>query len=239
MGKYTFKPYSPKFKKLYREEEANLRKVLPESVKIEHVGSSAVPGLGGKGIIDIAVLTPKNEVESYMNALQQQGYRYSPHPGDASDKFMEKVVNYSGGERRVHVHLTLDPNFWKSFLNVRDYLREHPDSRDEYARIKKEGAQLAEGDGVKYGNYKAEWVRNLARKAEEEARQKGKKGRLETIVLGVISIISFIFGIFLISSNIVGNAIGIISHNINGSGIILSLIGLICGFICIKRMRIK
>src|SRR4030067_2496017 len=238
MGKYTFKPYSSKFNELYHKEESKLKKILPSEVKIEHIGSTAVPGLGGKGVIDIAVYTPQERVENYMRILERGGYEYSPHPGDKQDKFMQKIVKSGKEERRVHVHLTLDPNFWNSFLNVRDYLREHIDARDEYARIKQEAATHAADDGNKYRNYKAEWIKSLARKADEEARQKGKKHQLETIVTGGIALLSFLAGGFLLSANITSKAIeSTINSRLNWIGGILFLIGSSLGFIWLRRIK--
>lgn len=234
--KYKYKEYDSIYPRLYGQERTKLSKILPEDVKIEHVGSTSVPGLGGKGIIDIAVYTPKERIDDYMRILKGQGYEYSPHPGDASDKFMQKIIKYGGKERRVHVHLTLDPKFWESFLNVRDYLREHTDAREEYAKIKQEGSNHAAGDGNKYGNYKVEFVRNLAIKANEDARQKGKKHRLETIVAGSLALILFLSGGFLFAGNVTGKVVsGGVNSSLNWIAGSLFLIGLVSGFIWLKR----
>ena len=51
MKKYVFKPYNPKFPVLFEQEKQRIASHLKEKAPIEHVGSTAVPGLGGKGII--------------------------------------------------------------------------------------------------------------------------------------------------------------------------------------------
>ncbi len=167
MGKYTFKPYNPKFKKIYLKEKAKLQKILPNKTKIEHVGSTAVLGLGGKGIIDIAILSSKKDWKKYMSLLEKKGFEYKPHPGDEKRKFMQKIIRYSGGERRVHLHLTLTKEFWNSFISFRNYLRKNKEERDKYAKIKREGAKCAKDDGKKYGAYKMDFLKDLARKAQK------------------------------------------------------------------------
>lgn len=63
MLKYVFRPYDPIFPKLFIKEKNRLKKFLGRTVLIEHVGSTAIPGLGGKGIIDIAIAAPdKNDL---------------------------------------------------------------------------------------------------------------------------------------------------------------------------------
>ena len=54
LEKYSFNEYSAKYKKQFYIEKLKLKKIIPKT-KIEHVGSSSVRGLGGKGIIDLAI----------------------------------------------------------------------------------------------------------------------------------------------------------------------------------------
>lgn len=58
LRKYVFRRYNSKYELLFNKEKAKLKKILPKA-KIEHVGSTAVKGLGGKGIIDISIIVPK------------------------------------------------------------------------------------------------------------------------------------------------------------------------------------
>lgn len=165
LDKYKYVRYSKQYPRMYENERGVLLGNLPHGARIEHVGSTSVPGLGGKGIIDIAVFHPKNQFEVYQTGIQLAGYEYRPRPGDEKRKFYQKVVVEGGKERRKHVHLTSDEDFWNSFIAFRDYLRTHKNVRDEYARIKREGAKLSGGDGVKYAEYKIEFLQNTARKA--------------------------------------------------------------------------
>ncbi len=162
--KYTYKKYSPKFRAWFRAERAKLVKAFPRGTVIAHVGSTAVPGLGGKGIIDIAIETPKKKAKDFVGKASKLGFVYKKYPGDASRKFMDKIVRYAGKERRVHLHLTLDKNFLDSFLAVRDYLRVDKAAREEYAAVKKEAAAQAK-KGRTYWKHKAAVLSKLHERA--------------------------------------------------------------------------
>ena len=62
MNKYIFKPYHEIFPKLFEQEKLRLSKYLTGEYMIEHIGSTAVPGLGGKGIIDIMISVSKDKM---------------------------------------------------------------------------------------------------------------------------------------------------------------------------------
>jgi GrpB-like predicted nucleotidyltransferase (UPF0157 family) len=152
--KYQYMKYSSKFPELFKKEKAKLTKAFPKGTIVEHIGSTAVPGLGGKGIIDIAIKTPRNKVKDYVGMAEKCGFTYKKYPGDKLRKFMDKVIKYSGNERRVHLHLTLTKQFWNSFILFRDYLKENKKAINEYADIKKQAAKHAKGDKKKYWKHK-------------------------------------------------------------------------------------
>lgn len=78
MKKYIFKPYSDLFPSLFNKEKERIASQLLKKASIEHVGSTAVPGLGGKGIIDIAIAVDKSDMENATAALQELGYEFRP-----------------------------------------------------------------------------------------------------------------------------------------------------------------
>jgi GrpB-like predicted nucleotidyltransferase (UPF0157 family) len=165
--KYKFVKYDPNYLKLFNKYKSQLIKSLGNDIKIEHVGSSAVPGLGGKGIIDIAIFTPKNKLKTYILGLRELGFKETiDHPADNRRIFMQMVTKEKGKERRVHVHLALTNTFWDSFISFRDYLRKNKKVRDEYARIKKQGAKFAKGDAKKYRKSKEEFIIKSHKKLE-------------------------------------------------------------------------
>lgn len=173
MGKYIYKPYNHKFKDLFKKEKSKLKKILPDNTKIEHVGSTAVPELGGKGIIDIAIKTPKNKLNQFKNKLESLGYVHtSEHQPNDKRIFFQKIIRYQGKERRIHIHLTLNDKFWESFIVVRDYLKNHDNECKKYTKIKKEAVNYAKGEGKKYREYKDKYLKKLLKKAIEDKSKK-------------------------------------------------------------------
>lgn len=169
--KYKFRKYDPIFPILFEKERKKLTKILGEEIKIEHVGSTSVPGLGGKGIIDISILTPKTKLKSYMKKLKKLGFNEVPnHPGDDRRIFMQKVKFEGKKESRVHIHLCLTKEFWDSFIIFRDYLKKNKKAMEDYANIKKEAAKHAKNDGKKYGAHKMDLLKKLVKKALKDIR---------------------------------------------------------------------
>lgn len=165
--KYTFRKHSNSYKKLFNKEKSRLRKVIPDAT-IEHVGSTAVQGLGGKGIIDIAIRIPGNKAEQFIRKLKKLGYESSKEHAKNSERiFIKRTIKYAGEKRQVHVHLVLNKEFWNSFILIRDYLRENTTESERYAKIKKEAIKYANGDGRRYREYKNDFLKSLLRKAKK------------------------------------------------------------------------
>ncbi len=144
MEKYVFRPYNPIFIKLFEKEKKRLQVYLGENVLVEHIGSTAVPGLGGKGFIDIAVAGGES-LSSLSTKLQEVGYEYRP---DASTDerwfFKNELPDPLQETRRYHIHLTSHGSKdWKEMLAFRDYLRTHKDAVEKYAAIKNKAASIS------------------------------------------------------------------------------------------------
>ena len=74
--KYVYKPASCLFPELFQKEKKRIEQACDALLQIEHIGSTAIPGLGGKGIIDIAIATKKHTWEATKLQLQSLGYVY-------------------------------------------------------------------------------------------------------------------------------------------------------------------
>jgi len=160
MEKYVFRKYDPNYKKLFDQEREKLLSFLDEEVKIEHVGSTAVPGLGGKGILDIIVGV--SDMESVKKQLEQAGYEFRERASYPERYFFRIDYPYKNGRRRVHIHLTpLHSQDWREIINFRDYLLRHPEKVEEYAEIKKKAAQKAQGEQKKYKEYKQDFIDDI------------------------------------------------------------------------------
>ncbi len=156
MKKYIFKPYNDLFPSLFFKEKERIACRLPKGVSIEHIGSTAVPGLGGKGIIDIAIAVDKSVMDNSKTALQELGYEFRPS-FSTPDRFYFIIYLPDPEEdrRRYHIHLTYQSSKeWNELIGFRDYLRTHPEAMEEYAKVKKQAATIANEDGEQYRKLK-------------------------------------------------------------------------------------
>ncbi|NBC09234.1 MAG: GrpB family protein [Bacteroidetes bacterium] len=176
--------YDPAWQARFAEEAAVLSECLSSlSPRIEHIGSTAVKGLGGKPIIDILVGCPGDgALDEVVPALLSAGYCYYACYADRfkDRRFFARLSNHSAQafpdveqlpDRTAHppthhVHVVAyDSVFWKRHLAFRDYLRQHPIARDAYFRMK---VKLAKGVWESHNDYakaKGEFIRRIERLA--------------------------------------------------------------------------
>ncbi len=181
MKKYVFKPYSKIFPELFEKEKQRILAHVKTALTVEHIGSTAVPDLGGKGIIDIVIAVNKANMDSISKQLQDLGYEYRP-TFSTPDRFYFVIYLPDSEEenRRYHIHLTYpENNEWKELIGFRDYLRLHPAELQEYAELKKQAAFEANQEGDRYRKIKEpmfEKIRPLTNNfnCEEIFRQKMK-----------------------------------------------------------------
>ncbi len=166
MKKYVFNKYEEKFPELYRREKTKLKKILPRNVKIEHVGSTAILGLGGKGIIDILIASSKKDIQKIKKKLIKGGYEFKSKAGDKNRLFFEKNYKYQRKVRRVHAHVTIiNSKVWKGTIAVKDYLKQNKRIAKKYEQIKKKAVHNAKGEGKKYQDYKKSFLDTIEKKA--------------------------------------------------------------------------
>jgi len=167
--KYVFKEYSQKFPDLFNKEKNKLKHILTKDAIIEHIGSSAIPGLGGKGIIDILISVMKKNIEKNKEELQGHKYIFKPNAGSKERKYFEKDYVYDKKTRRVHIHLTFhNSSEFKQKVALVKYLKKHPEVAKKYIKIKKDAVRHARGEGKKYGEYKLKFLEKLNKKALKE-----------------------------------------------------------------------
>jgi GrpB-like predicted nucleotidyltransferase (UPF0157 family) len=167
--KYIFRGYSSKFPALFNKEKHKLENILTKDARIKHIGSSAIPGLGGKGIIDVLVAVKKKNINENREKLQKYNYVFKPNAGSKERKFFEKDYVYGRKTRRVHVHLTsYNGSEFRQKTAFIEYLKKHPEVVGEYAKLKKEATKYAKGEGKKYREYKHKFLEKLNKKALKE-----------------------------------------------------------------------
>ena len=151
-------PYDERWPTLYAEEIARLEPRLAArglSLRFEHTGSTAVPGLSAKPILDIlAGWRTEAERSAIVDALVAAGYDYRGEQGIPGRDFFRR-----GDPRQYHLHLTReDGAFWNDHRLFRDYLRTHADARDAYAALKTELAGRFRFERERYIEGKTDFV---------------------------------------------------------------------------------
>jgi GrpB-like predicted nucleotidyltransferase (UPF0157 family) len=136
-------PYDPDWPCRFDEERRVLAAVFAgtEAV-IEHVGSTAVPGLGAKPVIDVMVGIPALiEVERRIPALEVAGYEYV-HEYERQLPDRRYFRKPPLGPRTFHVHCVVTrSDFWNRQLAFRNHLRAHPESAEAYYKLKRDLAR--------------------------------------------------------------------------------------------------
>ena len=139
--------YNPQWPVQYEEEKERILGLIGHKVLgIEHVGSTAVPGLGAKPIIDIMVAVGHlADAEECIELLPGIGYEYVP-PSEVGIPERRYFRKGTPEVRTHHIHMVeLTSDFWERLLLFRDFLRTHPDVAQQYYQLKK-------GLAAKYGS---------------------------------------------------------------------------------------
>ena len=161
--------YDPRWPALFIEEEKKLRSVLdPASmVGLEHFGSTAIPGISAKPIIDIliAVRSLVDARRTYVNPLQSLGYVYWAENPKTDRMFFVKGMPPYGARRTHHVHVTEPEGEMWQRLAFRDYLRVHPDEARRYENLKRRLVAEHATDREAYTQAKTAYVVDVMRKA--------------------------------------------------------------------------
>ena len=136
---------------------------------IQHVGSTAIPGLPAKPIIDIQIAAKSLEAMKVIAipALQKLGYEYWYDNSDSERMFFVKGMPPFGEKRTHHVHI-VEPTskHWVGKIAFRDYLISHLEVAKEYELLKMELAQKHAFDREDYTSAKADFVNKVLRLAQ-------------------------------------------------------------------------
>ena len=174
----TIVPYDPDWPRRFEDERSVLAAVFAGSdAIIEHVGSTAVPGLGAKPVVDILIGVPiLREVEDRIPAFEAAGYEYvHEYEEQLPDRryFRKPRV----GTRAFHVHgVVTGSDFWIRHLAFRDHLRAHPESAVAYYTLKRELAMRVSKEA--YTEAKSPFIESVLASAirERESRRTGLSG---------------------------------------------------------------
>lgn len=168
-GQIVIVPYDANWPRRFEEERAVLASVFAGSgAVVEHIGSTSVPGLGAKPVIDVMVgVVALSDVEGRMPALEDAGYEYvQKYEAQLPERrYFRKPRT---GSRAFHVHCVVKGSeFWVRHLAFRDYLREHPASAAAYDELKRDlAARVTKAD---YTDAKSPFIESVLTAAMREA----------------------------------------------------------------------
>ena len=166
--------YDSRWPSLFEQESRSVAGALGEAVvAVEHIGSTAVPGLAAKPVVDmLAGLRTLALPASAVDAMDELGYEFLGENGIPGRLFFRK-----GRPRTHHVHAVLvGSDLWDRHLAFRDYLRAHGDEADDYADFKRRLVHDVDGDRDRYVDGKEAYAAALERRARSWKRGPGSVG---------------------------------------------------------------
>ncbi len=159
--------YDPSWPSMFEAARLALHAIFHDGGQIEHVGSTAVPGLGAKPIIDIMIgLTTFDRVTRAFPGLEGLGYEYvSEYEAEFPDRrYFRKPAEHP---RTHHLHIVeRGSNFWTRHLLFRDRLRGNRQIAKTYETLKRALAIRYRHDGVGYTNAKTEFIEGVLHEAD-------------------------------------------------------------------------
>jgi GrpB-like predicted nucleotidyltransferase (UPF0157 family) len=171
VGRIEVADYDPEWPRLFQREADRIRSVLGKRVvQLEHVGSTSVPGLAAKPIIDILLVVPDSGDEpAYVPDLEAAGYLLVIREAEWQQ---HRVFKGPDTNVNLHVYSPGSPEIGR-YLIFRDRLRSDPADRERYQRVKHELAQRDWRYVQQYADAKTEVVEEIIAWAQRQAGEGG------------------------------------------------------------------
>lgn len=152
-------PYDAAWPRRYEAERARITAALGKSaLRVEHIGSTAVPGFAAKPVVDVQVLVHDVDDAAVDTALRNAGYEL--HVVEPRHRM------YRTKSLDTHVHLWMDEAEAERHVTFRDWIRAHPDDRDLYLHVKRQLAAREWATQNDYAQAKTAVVSTILRRAQ-------------------------------------------------------------------------
>lgn len=166
-GTVKLLPHNPKWADLFETEKKILLKALDGLVvDIQHIGSTSIPGIPAKPIIDISIgIKSMRNSKSFIKIFEDLGYEYRPEFGGPN---IQLLFVKGPEEKRTHyIHLMkYNGSIWKNDLAFRDFLRGNKARAKEYAKLKEELAKKFVDDRTSYTSSKGNFIHETIKMAK-------------------------------------------------------------------------
>lgn len=179
-SKITIVPYNPEWPRLFEIEKQQIAEALKRfNPAIEHVGSTAVSGLGAKPIIDMMVgMATENDLDGLVSPMLSAGYCYVQYYEDVMPyrRYFIKMEDHKGEHYRHeserpgrklfpsthHIHIVAKKSeFWERHLFFRNYLRTHPEEKAAYFQLKLKLSEKEWEDRHDYTEAKSAFIQRI------------------------------------------------------------------------------
>ena len=164
--------YDPEWPRLFADLGRGLRAALGSvAIRIDHIGSTAVPGLAAKPIIDVQISVASFEpLDAFRDPIESCGFVWRA----SNDELTKRYFRESPGRRRTHIHVRRAGSFSEQLnLLLRDYLRSDPIRASEYGAYKRSVAHLLHTDRQAYVAAKSPFVWETIARADGWAQRTG------------------------------------------------------------------
>jgi GrpB-like predicted nucleotidyltransferase (UPF0157 family) len=165
-------PYNPEWPHQFATLGRQLRTALGDQAsRIDHIGSTAVPNLAAKPVLDVQISVASLEpVGAYRPALETAGFSWRPDNPDLTKRYFREQP----GAARTHIHVRRAGSWSEQFaLLFRDYLRADSAAAAAYARLKIELAQQYRDNRPAYVEAKSPFIWTIMQQASEWSQQTG------------------------------------------------------------------
>lgn len=162
-------PHDPEWPGVFAVVARQLRERLGSiALRIDHIGSTAVPGLHAKPVIDVQVSVAALEPHDvFSEPLSAGGFIFRPENPERTKRYFREPA----GERRTHIHVRRAGSFSEQFaLLFRDYLRHHAERADAYGDLKRNLAMAFRDDRQGYVDAKETFIWETIRLADAWAQ---------------------------------------------------------------------
>lgn len=156
-------PYNKKVKKSFQKEKGRILKTIG-NFEVHHIGSTAVPGLGGKGVIDILVgISHWEQAGEIIDNLKKLGFSHI-HPKEKGRIFLSKDTSLS--LNNIHIHIAVKQSkAYKELLFFRDYLRRNRKEAKNYYNLKLKWLGKSSTNREKYQKLKSKYINRILKKS--------------------------------------------------------------------------
>ncbi len=162
-GELRVSPYREEWKNLFEIEKRDIEEAIGDYIEdIQHVGSTSIPGMSAKPILDIAIAVKDfEEARICIKPLCDMGYTFKGENGIPRRHYFLK-----GEPCTHHIHmLEKTSEEWERLILFRDYLRSHQNTAEEYKKLKRDLSERLQGDRKAYQAAKSDFVETVIRKS--------------------------------------------------------------------------